>query len=771
MARCVFATIVIGIWSATVVSYGTAADGGAGAATADDGPISSVPLDVPRGRSLPGDVDGQLLFVKPGHWTNVRFEARGGPTDFRGDASFRLLHDVGVVESLEGMTWESRRALVVPRRETRIFDGIVRTPPTAAAVETIDAPNPYAAWRLDVRLTDAGASGMNFESRWPVVALRNHQALLAVLTDRPTAYRFLSKLDVVAAPGHDGELASDAAHYRVATVAGEARAAVPDSLAAWTTTAVVVWDGFDPKTLSPTQGRALIDWVHWGGTLIVAGPGAPPPRDAGPLASVLPAEVGRTLALAREQTAPLGKEWTAPGSPPPATTHEWRGVELRPASASKVLIAAGDSKLPLVVERRAGRGRCVMTAFELTERDLIDWTSYDGFWNGCLLRRPSRYGAERAGSWTLGWTDRGSWYDPTRTSGLRMAVRDDGRDRPARRRGETSRQYAYDLRFGPGTAAWRNDGPIVEAAVRALRAEAAIVVPGVEFVVAAVAIYVLALVPLNWLVFRAFGRPERAWLATLPIAAAFAAGFVYLAELDIGFARSSHEIAVVELQPGYSRALVSRFLAVYNSLGTAYRIEAEAAAIATTLAGSAEPNDSTAGGPSVALIQDVGPSHDAEAAPAAISGFAVGSNSAALLRLEQVVDYGRIECVELADGTYRVTNRTGFDLTDVRISGRGAARFEHLPRDGSQTFRVEAAPPSRRSEPLHETMPVETLRRAAGDFAAGELRLTAVAAEQVAGLKLVPAPTQRRGLTLVVAHLEYDAPPPEHDLNARPESR
>ena len=42
------------------------------------------------------------------------------------------------------------------------------------------------------------------------------------------------------------------------------------------------------------------------------------------------------------------------------------------------------------------------------------------------------------------------------------------------------------------------------------------------------------------------------------------------AQLNIGFARSQNEIAVVEMQPGYSRAHVARYTALYTSLATRY---------------------------------------------------------------------------------------------------------------------------------------------------------------------------------------------------------
>ena len=51
----------------------------------------------------------------------------------------------------------------------------------------------------------------------------------------------------------------------------------------------------------------------------------------------------------------------------------------------------------LVVERRVGRGRVVVTAFHLGEPELLKWRSFDSFFNGCLLgaRRAVRQHAKR----------------------------------------------------------------------------------------------------------------------------------------------------------------------------------------------------------------------------------------------------------------------------------------------------------------------------------------------------------------------------------------
>ncbi len=69
----------------------------------------------------------------------------------------------------------------------------------------------------------------------------------------------------------------------------------------------------------------------------------------------------------------------------------WIGVTLDPEDDANVLVDSGGSdRKPLVVERRVGAGALSVTAFSLAQRELWSWPSFDGFLNGCLLRRPSR---------------------------------------------------------------------------------------------------------------------------------------------------------------------------------------------------------------------------------------------------------------------------------------------------------------------------------------------------------------------------------------------
>ena len=106
-----------------------------------------------------------------------------------------------------------------------------------------------------------------------------------------------------------------------------------------------------------------------------------------------------------------------------------------------------------------------------------------------------------------------------------------------------------------------------------LREAAGVEVPDAGFVVLCLAAYLVALVPLNWLVFRTIGRVEWAWIAAPIIAIIGTWVIVQRARLDIGFVRSQTEIGILEQQPDHPRAHLSRYTALYTSLSTTYDFE------------------------------------------------------------------------------------------------------------------------------------------------------------------------------------------------------
>ena len=180
----------------------------------------------------------------------------------------------------------------------------------------------------------------------------------------------------------------DICYYRVLLPSTAAPLALPAQPLCWTNLAYLVWDDILPKSLTPEQQQALVAWLHWGGGLIVSGPDSLDKLRGSFLEPYLPATGGAAGPIDEAALQAWGDGWTLPTdeSRRPGSNRPWSGVALEKHPAGEFLPGTGN----LVAERRIGRGRVVVTAFRLSEPDLITWRSYDGFFHTGLLRRPPR---------------------------------------------------------------------------------------------------------------------------------------------------------------------------------------------------------------------------------------------------------------------------------------------------------------------------------------------------------------------------------------------
>ncbi len=77
----------------------------------------------------------------------------------------------------------------------------------------------------------------------------------------------------------------------------------------------VVWDNYPPDTLSVSQQQAMLDWLHWGGQIVLcggAGQSFSVLRDSF-LGPYLPGEAtGATVPLAEDDLRPLSQSYPPP---------------------------------------------------------------------------------------------------------------------------------------------------------------------------------------------------------------------------------------------------------------------------------------------------------------------------------------------------------------------------------------------------------------------------------------------------------------------------
>src|SRR5262245_10595507 len=236
-------------------------------------------------------------------------------------------------------------------------------------------------------------------NREPCTLLGPEQFLIVTLSITPDNYRFLNNMQCVV-PGSeadDNEPIPQRRYFLLVSQFHPTRPSLAETVLGWSTTSYVIWDDLDPSLLSKRQQDALIDWIHLGGQLIVSGGSAATRLEQSFLAEYLPADVvgsaqmedlielstrystAKSIQHLQAQIKPIN---ILPGKPVYM-------ARLSPRPESEPLQPkdkVGD--VPLVVERRIGRGRIVMAAFSLYQPELVQgWKeAYDTFWRERLFK-------------------------------------------------------------------------------------------------------------------------------------------------------------------------------------------------------------------------------------------------------------------------------------------------------------------------------------------------------------------------------------------------
>ncbi|MEM0927107.1 MAG: hypothetical protein AAGJ83_13780, partial [Planctomycetota bacterium] len=306
--------------------------------------------------------------------------------------------------------------------------------------------------------------------------------------------------------------------------------------------------------------------------------------------------------------------------------------------------------------------------------------------------------------------------------------------------------------------AWNDESDIIRTMRQLLQSQAGIEIPGSDLVLKALALYLLLLVPVNYLVFRLMNRLEYAWFAVPILAILGAAYAARQARLDIGFARSNSEIAMIEIPKDYDRGHLTRMVGVYNSLSSNYEVQFKTSGgIASPLKN--EPYPGTDVRPRFRVSFEEGPS---------LADFAVLSNRMRYVRCEAMTDLGggiRI------DDNGLVINETDHEILDVVLVRNLGDQSETAlvgmlgVGEGKEVdWRTEAAAvPS--DLPMRVNALMEELVNQR-NTPSGSTRLVGRIEASLPGIEIRPAAGQQSGQTVVLAHLSYAAPRiPEPDAN------
>ena len=736
----------------------------------------------------------EVCAYKPGHWTATTLPVKANNFNLLGDLEMTTVDPKGKALGLPGMAYSSTgaRQVALPKGQVKLLQSVLYVP--------VSGRDAFVSSEVKAK---SGGRGV-YPKGHPLKRMPAYQYHLAVLARWPSKYKYLDSLDSVRHPSDLGGQENTRGYYRVQLVQAEKRTTLPRHALFWTSIGCLLWDDAAPDALLPDQQIAMLDWLHWGGQLIVSGPESLDTAKNSFLSPYLPAQSTGTREISAADLEELNNNWTLPVHAAPgrslAPVKPWSGVAFEKHPDALEVPGTGG----LVVKRRIGRGSIVVSAFSLSNPELTDWPSFDGFFNACLLGRPPRQFLDNDLEVQVAWAEGGFRpFDARVVSQLRYFTRDTGNKTFVRP--DESRELAEvgfistgddyvdpDQDFAPDVASWDDFNSVANSARESLRVAAQIEIPERMFVVWVVGIYLIVLVPANWAFFRLIGRVEWAWVMAPIIAVVCTIVVVRLAQLDIGFARSLSQISVVETQAGYPRAHVTRYTALYTSLATGYdfRFEDPGAQVQPFSRVADPAAFSFLPGQGLTKLQyryenDV-----------SMRGFRVTSNDTGMVHSEQMVDLGGpVLLEEVQSEGYRVINHTGLTLHGaglIRKTQSGSletAWVGPLEAEESAGLYFQDQPnreivggfwteernrwPLTASGSSHDELNFRQLVELAenpNSLEPGDVRLIAWSDQRIPGQQISPSAPQTQHATLLVANLRYGAGrTPKPDKNTRGE--
>jgi len=744
------------------------------------------PIEFFRSQVMPNDI---LPYLKANHWSMVGLEMRANHEDYEGSLQSRPV-------GLAGQPHE-----IVYRRDARLVKG-------QRARLTMPILLPTIPKELGIQLIRPDAIRQDEEWLASLRVLEPHQQMIVVLSKNPNDpyARWSSSRSTLPTSGRkDDPIALDKQrYYRMVLPLEPDKPLLSPHPLTWSAISHVVWDGLPPEQIGVGQQQAMLDWLHFGGQLIVvggAGPTFAPLRESF-LAPFLPADpTGENVTRSGAELKPLADAYPPtvasldPDDPQASNipfADAWRSMArrynppapirtgpkkpifiagLKPRPGATAIPLGGPDDPPLAVEWRVGRGRVVMLGIALTEPDLLAWPGFDTLVRRVVLRRPEERVLE-----AMRYNPNGGGFLPPRYESLvgpdltgvrflsrdlgapsRQAVDDDGQ---AATQGYTVNGQQPGSTVEVPVGEWLDSAELPSLARDKLEKASGIEIPSSRFVLKVILAYIFALVPLNWLICRyVLGRREWAWVVVPTLSLAFAIGVERAAAYDVGYDSSCDEVDLLETHGAYPRGHISRFASIYSTGRVRYAISypSDPTALALPLATgrSLRGEDSTQSSLQTMPVPT-------------LAGFQVQPRSLALFRAEQLASLPGTVTLSPADaGPRTVVNDGGLDLNDawvvevrpagakVRAASLGAiAAGEKVPLGDLAEAEPAARPGAGQLEPAAFQDLLLRTAAAARPEEVGELRLIAWSPKPLPGQVIEPAVDRHRGFTLVVAHLQ-----------------
>ena len=179
----------------------------------------------------------------------------------------------------------------------------------------------------------------------------------------------------------------------------------------------------------------MLDWLHWGGQLILSGPDTLDSLRGSFLEPYLPA-TSAGAGTARRRPGGVEQAMVGPGGRPLAPV---QALGRHPPEERRPRPSSFPTPATCWWSARWGGGGSSSRPFASSSPDLIYWPGWDGMFNACLLRRPPRDSSttEQDKVRDVRWTDTKAHpdpWDPRLNSRLRFFARDAAVVPPKRRR-------------------------------------------------------------------------------------------------------------------------------------------------------------------------------------------------------------------------------------------------------------------------------------------------------------------------------------------------
>ncbi len=279
----------------------------------------------------------------------------------------------------------SSRPIVLPKGQLRRFDYRLLTPIVGGGERRV--------CNLSGKFIPSGRAVSVNVPTMPFIAMQPEEYFFVILTQRPERFTKLRKADWVKPFRDKFDFPVSSANYRILTVSTNDILPIADTMLDWTNTSVLFWDNVGEDVLTPDQRTAIADWLRFGGSMIVNGPDASDALSRGGLSEVLAFEPSGNIELDSSAGESLLNGWRVEGD---VSTGKQIGilksqtgriaVDGRLAPDASLLADSGG----LIAKRKVGRGTVTQTRFDVTSDWVVDWESFDSFFNNAILDRPNR---------------------------------------------------------------------------------------------------------------------------------------------------------------------------------------------------------------------------------------------------------------------------------------------------------------------------------------------------------------------------------------------